>query len=71
MTSISVRSGVVTRTPSIVWTSRAPSLAWCRRSTSGMAAILRNPEGTVMSSFAGITSERSWSVSAVAWLNTP
>jgi hypothetical protein len=33
-TSMSVRSGVVTRTPSIVWTSRSLSLAWRRRSTS-------------------------------------
>jgi hypothetical protein len=66
MTSMSVRTGVVTRTPSIVWTSRSLSLAWRTRSTSGMAAILRNPGGTVISSFAGITSERSCSVSAVA-----
>jgi hypothetical protein len=36
-----------------------------------MAAILRNPGGTVMSSFAGITSERSCSVRAVVWLKTP
>jgi len=37
----------------------------------GMAAILWNPGGTVMSSFAGMTSDSAWSDSAVLWQKVP
>lgn len=39
ITSMSVRRGVVTRTPSMVSTSRAVRRARCSRSTSGVAAM--------------------------------